>query len=157
MGAVPDARLHASLNVWRRGFNAFVKQAELSSQESGFLVSDTLSFSVDVQVTRHVDWSVYAPSAEHCEWPGWLLWAIFTAAQYSYVLRRRLCGSYDSKKATGFVGLKNQGATCYLNSLLQTLFHLTAFRKVCAFHVCMYPRLLTVRNTGCLRASVVER
>jgi uncharacterized UBP type Zn finger protein len=54
------------------------------------------------------------------------------------VLRRRLCGSYDSKKATGYVGLKNQGATCYLNSLLQTLFHLTAFRKVCAFHVCLY-------------------
>lgn len=27
--------------------------------------------------------------------------------------------SWDSKKHTGFVGLKNQGATCYMNSLLQ--------------------------------------
>ena len=36
---------------------------------------------------------------------------------------------YDSKKETGFVGLKNQGATCYLNSLLQTLFHVRYFRK----------------------------
>ena len=26
---------------------------------------------------------------------------------------------WDSKKHTGFVGLKNQGATCYMNSLLQ--------------------------------------
>ncbi|EFJ14291.1 hypothetical protein SELMODRAFT_120631, partial [Selaginella moellendorffii] len=37
--------------------------------------------------------------------------------------------SYDSKKETGFVGLKNQGATCYMNSLLQTLYHLPFFRK----------------------------
>jgi len=39
--------------------------------------------------------------------------------------------SYDSKKETGMVGLKNQGATCYLNSLLQSLFFTNAFRKVC--------------------------
>ncbi|KAE9344337.1 Ubiquitin carboxyl-terminal hydrolase 12 [Phytophthora fragariae] len=38
--------------------------------------------------------------------------------------------AYDSKQETGMVGLKNQGATCYLNSLLQTLFHLRAFRQV---------------------------
>ncbi|XP_047982846.1 ubiquitin C-terminal hydrolase 13-like isoform X2 [Salvia hispanica] len=37
---------------------------------------------------------------------------------------------YDSKKETGFVGLKNQGATCYMNSLLQTLYHIPFFRKV---------------------------
>ncbi|KAL0648523.1 hypothetical protein Bca4012_046814 [Brassica carinata] len=37
--------------------------------------------------------------------------------------------SYDSKKETGFVGLKNQGATCYMNSLLQTLYHIPYFRK----------------------------
>lgn len=36
---------------------------------------------------------------------------------------------YDSKKETGFVGLKNQGATCYMNSLLQTLYHMPYFRK----------------------------
>lgn len=37
---------------------------------------------------------------------------------------------YDSRKETGFVGLKNQGATCYMNSLLQTLYNVNQFRKV---------------------------
>ncbi|KAF2105658.1 hypothetical protein BDV96DRAFT_592163 [Lophiotrema nucula] len=37
--------------------------------------------------------------------------------------------NYDSKKQTGMVGLKNQGATCYLNSLLQSLYFTNAFRQ----------------------------
>ncbi|XP_026398326.1 ubiquitin carboxyl-terminal hydrolase 13-like [Papaver somniferum] len=37
--------------------------------------------------------------------------------------------TYDSRIETGYVGLKNQGATCYLNSLLQTLYHIPNFRK----------------------------
>eukprot|EP00891_Asterochloris_glomerata_P000046 jgi/Astpho2/46/Aster-07498 len=36
---------------------------------------------------------------------------------------------HDSKKETGFVGLKNQGATCYMNSLLQTLYNINYFRQ----------------------------
>lgn len=36
---------------------------------------------------------------------------------------------YDSKKETGMIGLKNQGATCYLNSLIQSLYFTDAFRK----------------------------
>lgn len=37
---------------------------------------------------------------------------------------------YDSKKSTGYVGLNNQGATCYLNSLLQSYFTTKIFRKL---------------------------
>lgn len=36
---------------------------------------------------------------------------------------------WDSKKHTGYVGLKNQGATCYMNSLLQTLYFTNYLRK----------------------------
>eukprot|EP00727_Mastigamoeba_balamuthi_P008267 m51a1_g4062 hypothetical protein (1362) ;mRNA; f:735008-740750 len=33
---------------------------------------------------------------------------------------------YDSRNETGYVGLRNQGATCYMNSLLEALYHTTA-------------------------------
>eukprot|EP01116_Phalansterium_solitarium_P016868 TRINITY_DN400_c4_g1_i2.p2 TRINITY_DN400_c4_g1~~TRINITY_DN400_c4_g1_i2.p2 ORF type:complete len:263 (+),score=62.68 TRINITY_DN400_c4_g1_i2:112-900(+) len=51
--------------------------------------------------------------------------------------RRDHSGSQEAAAATlattsatcAFVGLRNQGATCYLNSLLQSLYHLSAFRQ----------------------------
>nr|VZI34443.1 unnamed protein product [Spirometra erinaceieuropaei] len=36
---------------------------------------------------------------------------------------------WDSKRFTGFVGLKNQGATCYLNSVLQALYCTNCLRS----------------------------
>lgn len=46
------------------------------------------------------------------------------------VLWHKLEDDYDSKQATGYVGLNNQGATCYLNSLLQSYFATANFRKL---------------------------
>jgi len=38
-------------------------------------------------------------------------------------------GNTDYRKETGYVGLQNQGATCYMNSLLQTLYHTSFFAR----------------------------
>ncbi|KAI9264786.1 hypothetical protein BY458DRAFT_587512 [Sporodiniella umbellata] len=37
--------------------------------------------------------------------------------------------NYDSRKKTGYVGIKNQGATCYMNSLMQSLYCTNKLRK----------------------------
>ncbi|PWA90493.1 ubiquitin-specific protease 12 [Artemisia annua] len=38
-------------------------------------------------------------------------------------------GLHESKKETGYAGLKYQGATGYMNSMIQTLYHIPYFRK----------------------------
>ncbi|SCL99607.1 ubiquitin carboxyl-terminal hydrolase, putative [Plasmodium chabaudi adami] len=56
---------------------------------------------------------------------------VFPFGSESYKNSRDI--NYNSKIRTGFVGLKNHGATCYMNALLQLLYHINIFRK----SVCM--------------------
>ena len=48
--------------------------------------------------------------------------------------RKKISWRYDPSEHTiqnnsGFVGLQNQGATCYMNSMLQQLYHIDTFRN----------------------------
>ncbi|CAN1298219.1 Ubiquitin C-terminal hydrolase 12 [Linum perenne] len=61
--------------------------------------------------------------------------------------------AHDSKKETGYVGLKNQGATCYMNSLLQTLYHIPYFRK---HDVQELNRVLSEKLEDKMKGTVVE-
>ncbi|ELR18996.1 Ubiquitin carboxylterminal hydrolase domain containing protein [Acanthamoeba castellanii str. Neff] len=83
------------------GFNGMIGYAEL--REPGYLVDDTLHINVEIEVKK------YASYSSGRDWVSWANW--------------------DSRKETGYVGLKNQGATCYMNSLLQALYHIGTFRR----------------------------
>jgi ubiquitin C-terminal hydrolase len=51
----------------------------------------------------------------------------YSSSGYTY--RPEPTNMFPYKSQTGYVGLKNQGATCYLNSLIQALYHTPAFRR----------------------------
>ncbi|KAI9308034.1 hypothetical protein BJ944DRAFT_237359 [Cunninghamella echinulata] len=85
------------------GFTRYfdIKELENANQHKGpFLVNDEINITVCIRVVKDV----------------------------TGVLWHNLI-NYDSRKETGFVGIKNQGATCYMNSLLQSLYCINQFRK----------------------------
>lgn len=87
------------------GFANFVDLGSLKypskGRNRGFLNDDKLNITVFVRILKD---------------PTGVLWHNFI--------------NYDSKKMTGYVGFRNQGATCYLNSLLQSYFFTKYFRRL---------------------------
>ena len=59
-----------------------------------------------------------------------MLYICMYRVQVKVVIERDMRYNLDARKETGYVGLKNQGATCYMNSLLQYLYHLPFLRTV---------------------------
>jgi ubiquitin carboxyl-terminal hydrolase 7 len=95
-----DANHRFSADETDWGFTHFMKLSQLQEQRSAFLKEDTLWVNVEVENLKDLPSNTLAT-----------FW------------------NYDSKKETGYVGLRNQGATCYMNSLLQALYHISTFRK----------------------------
>lgn len=85
------------------GFSQFCDfnklQSKLSPEEHSLIEGNKVNITVNVRILND---------------PTGVLWHNFR--------------NYNSRKETGYSGMKNQGATCYLNSLLQSLYFTTAFR-----------------------------
>lgn len=47
-----------------------------------------------------------------------------------FTITHKKDNAIDYRAITGYVGLKNQAATCYMNSVLEMLYHLPAFRRL---------------------------
>ncbi|VDM54787.1 unnamed protein product [Angiostrongylus costaricensis] len=93
-------------NDW--GYSQFLTcdVSHLINPDNGFIKDDTIRLVVHV--------SADAPHGVQSNLPQCLLNSF----------------RWDSKKHAGYIGLKNQGATCYMNSILQTLYFTTKLRKV---------------------------
>lgn len=104
----------------------------LINPENGFIKDDTIRLVVHVSADapHGVQW-VLIKLRFKCLW--------FGKIQFKFVASR-----WDSKKHAGYIGLKNQGATCYMNSILQTLYFTTKLRKVSSFSFFIF----LVTNTG---------
>lgn len=93
---------------------------DVTDPERGFIDDDKVTFEVYVQ----------ADAPHGVAYVALILPALKLTSVFTNLTALLSPISWDSKKHTGYVGLKNQGATCYMNSLLQTLFFTNQLRRV---------------------------
>ncbi|POM70087.1 Ubiquitin-specific protease, partial [Phytophthora palmivora] len=128
-GGQPPVIKHTSVHEFSKenpefGMNQFVQRSEILNPSNKFLDQDG-----KVEIEVQLSFVEEAGEAE-LEKGNETLHSTISPSQETTLETTQQVLAYDSKEETGMVGLKNQGATCYLNSLLQTLFHLRAFRQV---------------------------
>ena len=73
---------------------------------------------------------------------------------------KNCAGDFDEppskRDATKFVGLKNQGATCYLNSLLQSFYMIPEFRHaILSFPLCVF-LFAYIKKLTCNRSTMTS-
>jgi len=110
------------------GFREIVKKKKyLVDPNEGFVTNDTLTIKITVRVLSERqahDYNKHKRKAEQ-----WL---------------------HCSKIETGFVGLKTRNTTCYMNSLLQSLYHVPALQRA------VY-RIPTEKETSVIRQRIISQ